>query len=328
MFAVDITQSPDTRKFYRTTAMRLASAAGVALGLDGQSAAAAIRTDEVVQWFLSQNGVWEAATIRVYKAALAYFLEVGCRKRPDDRKSRVALDELEQTKGPAPREGGSPRTSARKRKAMTPEEVGAIVKCLATASHRHAPLASGLLRYGVEFGLRPCEWQGAHIEDAFLVVINAKRTNGRGNGETRRFDLATWTEATIAELQTFLDALAAALTSEPWAKIYRAARGQLAVACDRAAATVPSLRGRPIAFYTGRHVAGARAKRAMPPAEVAAFLGHATDRTAQTHYARPRSVRSWGPLATTPDPAQVATVRQTYRERNVGANRPSSPPSP
>lgn len=328
MFAVDITQSPDTRKFYRTTAKRLSSAAKNALGLDGQSAAATIRTNEVVQWFLSQNGVWETATIRVYKAALAYVLEAGCRKRPDDRELRLALDDLEQTKGPAPREGGSPRTSARKRKAMTPEEAGAIVRCLAAAPHRHAPLASGLLRYGVEFGLRPSEWQDAHIKDGFLVVINAKRTNGRGNGETRRFDLATWSEVKIAELQTFLDALAAALASETWGKIYRAARGQLAVACNKAAATVPSLRGRPIAFYTGRHVAGARAKKAMPPAEVAAFLGHATDRTAQTHYARPRSARSWGLLATTPDPAQVATVRRAYRERNVGANRPSSPAAP
>ena len=274
----------------------------------------------LVTWFLAAGGRWEPATIRSYKAAIQAVLEEVLERMPDDAQYQDALDCLKTGPAPSPRVGGPPRTSARKRKSDTPAELEAVLAELTAATHFAAAIAYGLLLYGHEFGLRPSEWASASIVKGCLVVANAKATNGRANGESRSLGLDRLPEEYTAGLASFLNCLSNTMAKKSWSKvIYPAARGQLRVACKRAAAQVPTLRNRPIAFYTGRHVVAGRAKGTMQRDSVAALLGHATDRTATTNYARARSIKGWGPILAEPDPGQIATVKARFRETRVTA---------
>lgn len=79
-------------------------------------------------------------------------------------------------------------------------------------------------------------------------------------------------------------------------------------------------------FYTTRHMFAAAAKDACLSGvcsreELAALLGHATDATASTHYARPsKNGKAKRPL-TLPiaDPSEIARVRQVMNEREAKA---------
>lgn len=273
----------------------------------------------LVTWFLAAGGRWEPTTIRSYKAAIQAVLEEALERMPDDAQYQAALDRLKAGPAPAPRLGGPPRTSARKRKSDTPAELEAVLAELAAATHFAAAIAYGLLLYGHEFGLRPGEWASASIVEGCLVVANAKATNGRANGESRSLGLERFPEEYTMGLASFLDCLSNTLAKKSWSKVYPAARGQLRAACKRAAARVPTLRNRPLSFYTGRHVVAGRAKGTMRRDSVAALLGHATDRTASAHYARARSIKGWGPILAEPDPGQIATVKVRFREMRVTA---------
>jgi integrase len=323
MFDEKPTRTRETFAAYRKVAERLCDQA-VREGGQGASGVDATMLNLVV-WFLAAHGRWAPSTIRFYKAAIQAVLEKAVRKHPDIERLQTSLDRLRAEPAPAPRVGGTPRTSARKRKSDTPAEVDAVLAALADASHPAAAVAHGLLLYGHDLGLRPGEWAHASIVGDNLVVPNAKATNGRANGEARSLGLTYFPQEYVSALAGFLTLLAAALAEKSWAKeIYPAARGQLRAACKRAAARVPSLRNRPLSFYTGRHVVAGRAKARLPRDGVAALLGHATDRTATTSYARARSVRGWSPVVAEPDVRQIATVKASFREMKVTAT-PTTP---
>lgn len=315
MFNGKSTCSKETRKAYLKTAKRLANQAIREGGhtMPGPGAGAVI----LVAWFIAAGGRWAPATVRFYHAAIETFLVTTLGHYPDNPQFQAALDHL---RAPAPRVGGGPRTSARKRKTASPSEFEAVLTELADAPHACAAIAHGLILYGPDFGLRPGEWPGASIAEGFLVIPNAKKSDERANGEFRSLDLSRFPDDYVTGLDGFLSCLANALSDQSWAKtVYPAARGQLRAACERAGRLMPSLRRRPLSFYTTRHVAAGRAKISMPHGTVAALMGHASDRTATVHYARSRSVKGWGPLRTEPAAAQIATVRPSFRGRKDAA---------
>lgn len=307
---------------YLRTAERLFRQAGRELGVEKLEKIAHV--PQVVEWFLTADGRWAPATIRQYRAAMREVLERMVRARPDKALIRVALDRLNSTSGPEPGVPVDRKTSALKRRSLTPEEAAAIDTVLEASTHRHTVLARGLLRYGVELGLRPCEWVRARMDGSHLVVINAKATNGRSNGVSRDLDLGAIAPGYADDVACFLAAIADAIAAEPWETLYPKIRYVLAAASRKAAAKLPSLRKGVFSPYTGRCVAAARAKRVMDRASVAAMLGHATDRTALTHYPRPRSARHWPPVAVAVDPAQVATVQAKFRAKGEPPRRPDA----
>lgn len=328
MLTDEVSRSEAATKLYLRIAKRLFKQAQRELGIETLEQFAHV--PRIVEWFLASDYRWAPATIRQYRAAMREVLERLVRKRPDNALCRVALDSLNSTDGPEPSAQVDRKTSALKRRSLTPDEAAAIDTVLAASPHRYAVLARGLLRYGVELGLRPCEWVHARMDGSRLVVINAKSTNGRGNGLSRDLDLGAFAPSYADDVTAFLKAIADAIAKEPWEKIYPKIRYVLAAASRKAATKVPSLRRGVFSPYTGRCVASARAKRVMDRASVAALLGHATDRTASTHYPRPHSARHWHPVAVAVDPAQVATVQAKFRAKGKPRRRPdaTAPASP
>lgn len=328
MLPDNVSRSEATTKLYLRTARRLFDQAEKELGIKEFEKAAQV--PQVIEWFLSANDRWAPATIRQYRAAMREVLERSCRKSPDNAHVRAALERLNTTSGPEPSAPADRKTSALKRRSLTPAEAEAIDIVLGASTHRYAVLALGLLRYGVELGLRPCEWVHARIDGSRLVVINAKATNGRANGTSRDLELSAIAPGYADDVALFLESVADAIAQEPWEKIYPKIRYVLAAASRKAATRIPSLRKGVFSPYTGRCVASARAKRSMDRASVAAMLGHATDRTASSHYPRPRSARHWHPVAVEVDPAQVATVQTTFRAKGEPRRRPdtAAPASP
>ena len=167
-------------------------------------------------------------------------------------------------------------------------------------------------------GLRPSEWEHAELTEGptgpILVVRNAKHTNGRGNGETRRIDLSD-----IVHLATYTDsphpnqaweAIKSHLVNvakekekpDGFRRYRKSCRNTLYRLTKEAGVKGASL-------YTSRHQFAADAKRAnLSRAEVAALMGHASDETATTHYGR--RIQGRGEPVPSPDPGEVATVRR------------------
>src|SRR3569833_2686013 len=86
----------------------------------------------------------------------------------------------------------SQRTSAKKLKDPTFEDYRLLLEDYGRRI-RSADLADRvlafLLRVGTFVGLRPIEWLSASLNGDQLIVVNAKRTNGRGCGKNRPISL-------------------------------------------------------------------------------------------------------------------------------------------
>ncbi|WP_053764602.1 site-specific integrase [Leptospirillum ferriphilum] len=170
-------------------------------------------------------------------------------------------------------------------------------------------------------GLRPSEWEHAELTDGpggpVLVVRNAKHTNGRGNGETRRIDLSD-----IVHLATYTDsphpnqaweAIKSHLANVVREKEKPDGFRRYKKACRNALYRLTKEAGVGGAnLYAARHQFAADAKRAnLSQSEVAALMGHSSAETATTHYGR--RIQGRGEPVPMPDPREVATVRKAMR---------------
>ena len=232
----------------------------------------------VIAWFRRQDCRWAASTIRQYRAALCCALK-STRMRPSMR------DRLERlvAKGPAPRVSGPKRTSARKRKSLSPEEFSRLIQYLRRTRRPDDALIASFLGFGIVLFLRPSEYLQACIKGNILYVKNSKSTNGRGNGEYRARDLSQLGGVLIGKLNLFLQNLRNAVeASGNW----RVLHGRLAARLARACRILNIKR---VSLYTLRHVGMATAKLHLEPREVAAAAGHASVATATSHYAKRRT---------------------------------------
>lgn len=323
MIGENLTRTPETERDFLKRADSLARTAAVELGLTCEYTP----FDKVVEWFHGSDFRWKPSTIRVYRAAIRCALESCCQNPDAHDEASAALARLNaEPARPMPIKGARPRTSARKRKSASIVEIREISDVLLQSQHRYAALARHMLWLNTELGLRPIEWSTARLEGTTLVVTNAKATNARANGEVRHLDLSDLKPSLATMVKELLAMIEAALETSAWVEIAAGIRHLFSWASAKAAKAVPSLRGAKISPYTTRHIAAARAKVAMDEASVAALLGHNSTRTAQSHYARPRTARGWALTRVGVDPSHVKTVRRTYRAR--GAKLTSTSPEP
>ena len=242
------------------------------------------RLHHVVAWFSERNGLWSPRTVRAYRAALIFVVEVWRDSGVENDPVRVrCVLELAAKASPRPRPASAPpRTSARKRVYVALDEHNLLVADLARRSDLTSHLVAGMLAFGARLALRPCEWRTAKIVGEFLVVACAKRSNGRGIDVERAIDLRDLREYERRGLERFVTAIrAAAAEASSWQTLHE----RLAKAVHR---TCVRLGIPPIALYSLRHQSLATAKLFMTPAEVAAFAGHASVETARRYYAHRR----------------------------------------
>ena len=235
----------------------------------------------------------------------------------------VAL--LDSTRGTlrSPRGQIPPRTSALKQKRISAQDWAKLVAALLDSRRRHAPAVLLLFTAGLVTGLRPCEWINAELfEDAEnewkLEMQNGKSTNGRSHGPTRSLSWSGYGPEVHA-IQDWLAHLTAHLprdrarAREVWGAYYAQLRDTLGEVCQE----VWPRRTRRPTFYTTRHTFTAAAKAVLSRAEVGALLGHGTDLTALTHYARPPKRGNKLPpfILPAPNPAEVMRVRHVLEAK-------------
>jgi hypothetical protein len=186
------------------------------------------------------------------------------------------------------------RGSAKKAKAFKWSELLRLLGELERADER---LAAAWLRATYITGLRPSEWRHARLSGSVLIVRNGKASNGRANGEERSI---------LVQLQSELKNIALLVYNLRinYDEHYRHTRYVIAAVAAR---LWPVREKRP-SLYTARHMFSAEAKKTLSKADVAALMGHASDRTAGLHYARATSAS--GNFVVKPSARDVAAVRK------------------
>jgi hypothetical protein len=254
----------------------------------------------VVNWFVTQDDTWSASTISQYRAAIIQAIEDNL---ANSRAEYVEHLLIWLAAGPSARVGGPRRTSARKRKSIPRPEFVRLIQYLTAGRKPYDILIARILTHNVRLFLRKVEWQTADVQSGFLVIQNAKATNGRTFGPERRRDLSNYGSDGITDLRDLLATLTdLASTAEEFKKLWGRLASRLARVCKQVGV-------KRVAPYTTRHVGMANAKSWMSPAEVAASAGHKTTATATSHYARRRT--GWGAnveRVAAPSPADVEKV--------------------
>lgn len=266
-----VTRAPETVAAYRARRPMLARKAG------------SDQPQRLVQWFVTQHGAWAPSTIEQYKASIEQAIEDA---RDLLRSERLWLHERLKAR-PRPREKSKPpRTSARKRKAVPYNEYQDLFRKLIATKKVDDKIAAQYLRYNAWLFLRPVEWQTIEIKDGFLIIKNAKATNGRACGKTRKRALRGCSAEEVARLKEFIAALKDRANAIGYKRLWSCLASRIARACKRAGI-------KRIALYTSRHIGIANAKSWMSRSELAVGAGHKTTATAGRHYAKRRS--GWGP---------------------------------
>lgn len=296
------TRTVETEKTYRREAARL-----VLRSRPEPDANDVDRMHHCIIWFGTQR--WRSATIRAHRAALRYAIEALDCDADTIRRLHQDLEAAEPgRKGPRAKKVAS----AAKRKSFSQAEQRLLFDYLKGRRSLMHRLLVGFIGFGPIFGLRPSEWLSAEVQGKALVYQCAKSTNGRGVGVNRIPILVPHEKFRIALVAFLRDLKDAALVRGSKTLI-----GSLAKALRRACEKV----GIPaICLYTTRHQALATAKIFLSPEGVAALAGHASVRTASTHYAKASTGWTNAPVMR-PDVDMLRRVRE--RQSGGAAESPA-----
>lgn len=301
---VQLSRSPVTQERYTTRCRQLVKRylreGGVSIdaGLWGAD------PDDFVKWLAARRSELAKSTWGQYRAAVLYILEIYGLAA-----AHAYLASINRTDS----KKRSSATSGAKRKRCPIADLQKLIRWLQALQTMWGPATALWLWASYWTGLRPIEWASAeYVDDHILcdhkpalVVVNAKRTNGRSNGYARLIPLAHLTSEQIDDIRTHLSAIRTAAKSGLYEHMYdncsRALKAANRACWPRRASS--------ITLTSARHQFTANAKQQLPPSSVAALLGHRSAETAQSTYGRRASAQTGAAGAVpTPVPAQVATV--------------------
>jgi len=297
-----------TQQNYQRRALQLIAQAKKTLGDKHLTAR------QIAQWLINSQPGYSKATWRQYRACLVYVFtnHHSSANESDDYTAAIAM--LQQSPPPC----GRPvhrLTSAQKQKKIHETDLIRLLNYFHEKPSRHGISTITWLLAGICTGLRPSEWQHAEINVANeLHIINAKATNGRAHGASRIINLTDLNCQEKQIISLHLDHVRQAnLSASPHGKsgfelLYSHCR-----ACLYAATRVlwPN-RKMYISLYSARHQFAANAKASGLQLEhIAALMGHASIKTATSHYGR-RSAGNGGMKvkAHSDDVARVTKLNQ------------------
>ncbi|WP_116298362.1 site-specific integrase [Cupriavidus taiwanensis] len=244
---------------------------------------------EAIVAFMKRNAPqWKWSTFRQYQASLACRYDIEAERTGNALFTQTAEEIRTLPYGDCVPPNAVGQTSSRKRKGIRKADYDLLVANLSnpTRNGRYAKRASLWLMAAVATGLRPREWEYAELDETtgLLHARNAKATNGRGTGPTRSVPVAAEDMGVVrAHIASVREMLAAG-------KSFTEIHENCAVAVNRACKALwgddPTKR---YALYSARHQFSANVKAVHNHQEVARLLGHASTRTARTHYAPKRS---------------------------------------
>lgn len=215
------------------------------------------------------------------------------------------------------------RTSALKEKRFPKRDFDQVVSYLKYFSKsKHADVLVDWMIAGVATGLRPIEWQATDLEikddpastfgrHVWLYVVNAKATNGRGNGAHRTIDLSGCQEETIAAVRRMSEIGMQWLVDGEFDNMQSQCSQLMYTVCNKLFRKKPKV----YALYSLRHQFVANAKNYHDPASISAMMGHIVTDTAISSYGKKRS--GWGDDEildrAVPVAEEIATVRQQHK---------------
>lgn len=230
-------------------------------------------------------------------------------------------DEITNANGDVTNSNKEKKTSALKEKRLPLEDLARIETYLAKFSR--SKLSNILLDWlyaGILTALRPVEWRATELQEieddnapygrrAYLYVINAKATNGRGTGQSRTLDLSSFPDLELSYVRRMSE------RGREWLE-----KGRFADMQSRCSLLLYQTTGKiwpnrryAYALYSARHQAIANWKVIMQPDEIAALVGHGITATATTHYGKKRS--SWQPAKIPAPPHAVPEELSLIRHR-------------
>lgn len=249
--------------------------------------------DAVVDYLIRHSGSWKWSTFRQRQANLACRYDIEYEKTGDPV-LKDAADRIRKLPHAQCLPESTPgRTSSRKRKGIPEKDFNLLIANLANPKlgSQYARCSALWLMATLATGLRPCEWEQARLdpERGELVVVNAKATNGRGNGSTRILPVDP---EDVPVVEAFLRTIREMIANGPsgHAIDYALLQKSCGVAVNRACKALWG--GNPMkryALYSARHQYLANLKAVVSKQEVAARAGHSSERTARRHYAPKRS---------------------------------------
>lgn len=303
----DQTRTSDTEKTYEQRARALIQEASATAGDLKQNDV--LRHVDVARWLANRKGLTlKKASYRQYRAALKFWFD----KYPDPT-TDAAHAVLRAVQPEDICRKTSDATTSRRAKKISVETMWYTINSLRNLRYGHA--AIDWLIATLWSGLRPCEWPNAKLEQTaeglHLRVVNGKSTNDRAHGETRTIPLADVTAEGMPYILRHVARVASSVAIDNFDAFYEGCRN----AIWEARAFLPRrIQRKRVTLYTMRHQFHADLHRSgRTTRERAALMGHATDRTCQTHYANGRS--GSGHRKIKPSPDEVSRVKVSGRQK-------------
>lgn len=186
------------------------------------------------------------------------------------------------------------RTSAGRRRHIRAEVHSSLTTVASGNPNATSQNLAIMIEYGVDLGLRPCEFIGAELEVTTLWIRAAKvsTANARGLDQRRPIELRDAFETAdlkiLSGLFARLNVELAAVGGDRTRLVRR-----YADALRRIRGMVPAAKG--VTLYTSRHQCRANLARAgYSPEEIAAIFGHGSSQTNRDHYGRTN--KGWRPV--------------------------------
>lgn len=288
----------------------------------------------IVVTFREREASWTKTTARLYRVALSFTLQnMG---NPDAHEARRLLkrdhvndisddeqraSELERLKAhdseveavrserlTAIAAGDQKaRTSGQKAKKLSKSDMNRLIFELQNSRSSFATATMLWFMAGYLTGLRPSEWGRAELRldekgRRILVVYNAKSTNGRSFGFERKLILSQLSEVEYTAVEQHSLRARREFDDDNFDDYYNGCRFLLLAINKR----LWPKRGTHPTLYTTRHMFASDAKSVFSRIEVAALMGHGSDKTAGLHYGKRRFAR--GGVKVEPSETDVAAV--------------------
>ena len=277
---------------------------------------------QFVVWLVELKPTISRNTWRFYKSAVIYYLE----NYPNEQEAIEAMEYIKEITSHGAMTT-TERTSSLKLKKITFDDWFKLDNYLKERNKKWHEQLRAWLRSSVITGLRPIEWKNAmyflHEGAPALKILNAKATNGRGNGESRILLLQ---DVPINDLKIIKDHLNNTRTfvgMDEYEYFYRGCAIALYKACRRC---WPK-RKRHITLYSTRHQFSANAKSSgFSRVEIAAMMGHAVDITASIHYGK--KIAGNETISISPVASEVSSVRNVHSGYpNYNSSSSGTPPN-
>lgn len=258
---------------------------------------------QFVVWLVDFKPNISRNTWRFYKSAVIYYLE----NYPNEQEAIEAIEYLKTVTSDGAMTT-TERTSSLKLKKITFDDWYKLDNYLKQRNKKWHEQLRSWLRSSVITGLRPIEWKNAiyflHEGSPALKILNAKATNGRGNGDTRILLLQDVPEEDLKIIKDHLNNTRTFVGMDEYDYFYRGC----AIALYKACRKCWPKRKRHITLYSTRHQFSANAKSSgFSRVEIAAMMGHAVDITASIHYGK--KVAGNETISISPVASEVSTVR-------------------